>query len=83
MYYQHKRSDVAGKVPVPEDFKAGQIIVNTADGKLYMLVNGVVKSFSNDDLINDAIGKKLDKNAQAADSLQFNGETASAWQARI
>ncbi|MBX8802489.1 hypothetical protein HBA92_17240, partial [Ochrobactrum sp. MR28] len=30
-----------------------------------------------------ALDGKLDKNAQAADSLQFNGETASAWQARI
>lgn len=48
--YQHKRSDVAAKVPAVSDFLAGELLVNITDGKLYLLVGGVVKAFSNDAL---------------------------------
>ena len=31
----HKRSAVAGKVPVAADLELGQLAINTTDGKLY------------------------------------------------
>jgi hypothetical protein len=51
MAYQQKRSSVVGKVPTVADFGSdtGQLIINTADGKIYMLVGGVVRAFTNDD----------------------------------
>ena len=40
----HKRSDVAGKQPTASQLVDGEIALNTKDGKLYILVDGVVKS---------------------------------------
>lgn len=62
MAYKHKRSSVAGKVPVAGDFTEGQILVNTADGRAFILTPaGVVP-----------IGSK----EKAADSAKLDGKTA-------
>lgn len=47
MAYKHKRSSVAGKVPVPADFKDGEILVNTADGRAFINTPGGVKTLPN------------------------------------
>lgn len=48
--YGHKRSSVAGKVPVAGDFaKPGQILVNTADGRAFINATGGVKTLPNTD----------------------------------
>ena len=32
---QHKRSEVVGSAPSPEDFSPGELALNLADGKIY------------------------------------------------
>lgn len=47
MSYKHKRSDVPGKVPVAADFKDGEILVNTADGRAFINTPGGVETLPN------------------------------------
>jgi hypothetical protein len=46
----HKRSDTPGNVPGPNALSAGEIAINTADGKVFIKAsNGTVKTFLNAD----------------------------------
>lgn len=46
----HKRSDTPGNVPGPNALSAGEIAINTADGKTFIKTsNGTVKTFLNAD----------------------------------
>lgn len=47
MSYKHKRSAVAGKVPIASDFKDGEILVNTADGRAFINTPNGVKELRN------------------------------------
>lgn len=47
MAYKHKRSSVAGKVPLPADFTDGEILINTADGRAFINTPSGVKTLPN------------------------------------
>lgn len=49
MGYQHKRSSTAGKVPTAANIADGEILVNTADGRLFTKAGSVVKMIPNRD----------------------------------
>lgn len=45
--YKHKRSSTPDAVPEPEDFVEGEILVNIADGRLFLNTGDGVKAFLN------------------------------------
>lgn len=56
--YKHKRSATVGKVPTAGDFEDGEVIVNTADGRLFVLTPEGVRAFYN---LTDSDGRYIKK----------------------
>lgn len=45
--YKHRRSSTPGKVPVEADFEEGEILVNTADGRLFLKTTSGIREIRN------------------------------------
>lgn len=64
---KHKRSSVSGRVPEPENLSAGELAINTADGKIYTL--------KDDNTVSDLTSKifKNDTKVEVGDELNGSG----------
>jgi len=73
---KHKRSSVAGKQPIVSQLESGELAINTADGKVYMLrddntVQDVTKRIFEGDT--QVVVDDLGDSSQASVSVDING----------